>query len=379
MYRMKIHIESPFGTYCLQRYPILKKQLLRAWDAADEYLLNDLHTQDSALKDKKLLIFNDAFGALSTALSQYNPTVVTDSFVSKSAIIKNLQNNDISTTAVTILTSLDEMTVKYDTVLIKLPKSMDYLRFFIDKMSNHIDKNTTIIIAGMVKSIPKTTWKLLEQHLGHTQTSLAVKKAKLIKVKADNINTSCDYPQIFVQEKTNFKIYNHANVFSKKSLDIGTRFLLQNLPQLESIKNIIDLGCGNGIVGLNLIHQYPLAQVMFTDESYMAVESAHLSVSHNDIDPKKHIFKVNNCLDGIETESVDLIVCNPPFHESHTIGIHIALKMFQQSYNALKSKGYFLVIANRHLPYYAHLKRIFTRVENIASNKKFSISLMQKN
>lgn len=379
MQHMNIQMKSPFGTFCLNRYPHLKKQLLRAWDAADEYLLNELNVQSNDLHDKNILIFNDAFGALSTALSQYNPIVVTDSIIAKSAIIQNLQNNDLTTTSATIISSLDALWGKYDLILIKLPKSMDYLRFFIDKISHHIDENTCIFVAGMVKSIPKTTWKLLEQTLGSTQTSLAVKKAKLIRVKADNINTHCDYPNTYIQENTHYKIYNHANVFSKKSLDIGTRFLLQNLPQLENIKDIIDLGCGNGVVGLNLIHQYPQARVMFTDESFMAVESARLTVRHNDINAQKHVFKVNNCLDEIEKESVDLIVCNPPFHESHSIGIHIALNMFHQSYNTLKSKGYFLVIANRHLPYYAHLKRIFTHVKNVASNNKFSIFLMQKN
>ena len=376
---MNIQMKSPFGTFCLNRYPHLKKQLLRAWDAADEYLLNELNVKSNELDSKNILIFNDAFGALSTALSRYNPTVVTDSIVAKSAIIKNLQNNNLLITSVNIISSLDALRDKYDLILIKLPKSMDYLRFFIDQISSHIDENTSIIVAGMLKSMPKTTWKLLENSLGSTQTSLAVKKAKLIRVKADNINTHCDYPCTYIQENSNFKIYNHANVFSKKSLDIGTRFLLQNLPQLENVKNIIDLGCGNGVVGLNLINHYPQAHVMFTDESYMAVESARLTLSHNNIDYQKHTFKVNNCLDGIEKESVDLIVCNPPFHESHSIGIHIALNMFQQSYNTLKSKRYFLVIANRHLPYYAHLKRIFKHVENIASNKKFSIFLMQKN
>lgn len=375
---MNITFESPYGMLSLKRYPIQKKQVLRAWDAADEYILKELKTQSNDLMNKKILIFNDAFGALCTALSHYNPTVVTDSFVSKSAIKKNFQNNHLTHSSVTILNSLNSLSEPYDIVLIKLPKSMDYLRFFLHKIANHIDEKTNIIVAGMVKSIPKTTWKLLESNLGRTETLLAVKKAKLIKVKADNVHTSNEYPQVFLQDKTHIKIYNHANVFSKKSLDIGTRFLLQNLPQLKNIEKIIDLGCGNGIVGLNLSFQYPQAQVMFTDESYMAVESARLTVSHNGIDTKKHVFNVNNCLDGIDEKSVDLIVCNPPFHESHTIGIHTALNMFQQSYKTLKSKGYFLVIANRHLPYFGHLKRIFKQVKIHASNKKFTVFLMQK-
>jgi 16S rRNA (guanine1207-N2)-methyltransferase len=375
---MNTHFKSPFGTYCLQRYPIFKNQQLRAWDAADEYLLKELGEKKSVLKNKKCLIFNDAFGALSTALYSYNPTIVVDSYVSKLAIVQNFKDNDLDLSSINIFSSLDELAGNYDFVCIKMPKSMDYLRYFIHNLSTHINESSHIIIAGMVKAMPKTTWDLLEQSIGSTQTSLSVKKAKLITVKFENKYIKNEYPKFFIQEETNFKIYNHASVFSKKSLDIGTRFLLQNIPELDNIKSIIDLGCGNGVVGLNLMHKYPKSQVMFTDESTMAVESARLTVKNNNHDCDDHIFRVNNCLDNIEPNSTDFIVCNPPFHESHSIGIQIALKMFQQSYNTLKLKGYFLVVANRHLPYYAHLKRIFKRVINVSSNKKFTIYLMQK-
>jgi len=372
-------MKTSFGTFCLQRYPLIKNQNLRAWDAADEYLLHDLQNQKPTLNQNKILIFNDAFGALSIALSSFIPTVITDSYISKSSIINNLENNNKHQTSINILSSLDDLTENYNYVLIKMPKSLDYLLYFLDKLSTHIVENTVIIVAGMVKHLPKTTWDVLQKNLGSTETSLTVKKAKLIRVKFEKKTIKNNYPQFFIQENTPYKIYNHANVFSKKTLDIGTRFLLQNLPQFEKIESIIDLGCGNGIVGLNLIHKYPQAQVMFTDESYMAIESARLTVSHNNIDVNNHVFKINNCLDDIAINTADLIVCNPPFHESQNIGIQIALKMFQQSYSILKAKGYFIVIANRHLPYFAHLKRIFKKVENVASNRKFSIYLMQKN
>ncbi|WP_338024440.1 methyltransferase [Bathymodiolus japonicus methanotrophic gill symbiont] len=43
---------------------------------------------------------------------------------------------------------------------------------------------------------------------------------------------------------------NHANVFSHKNLDIGTRFFLEHLPKGNQYQQVIDLGCGNGVVGL---------------------------------------------------------------------------------------------------------------------------------
>ncbi|WP_268640528.1 methyltransferase, partial [Escherichia coli] len=78
-----------------------------------------------------------------------------------------------------------------------------------------------------------------------------------------------------------------------------------------------DLGCGNGVIGLTALAQNPEAQVTFVDESYMAVASSELNVEHNlpqELDRCQ--FEVNNALAGIERESVQAVLCNPPFHAS---------------------------------------------------------------
>ena len=60
------------GEFQLSRYPMRKKELLRAWDAADEYLLNyfhELYSKIEAQKKLNILIINDSFGALSISLA----------------------------------------------------------------------------------------------------------------------------------------------------------------------------------------------------------------------------------------------------------------------------------------------------------------------
>ncbi|MCF6289093.1 MAG: methyltransferase [Proteobacteria bacterium] len=364
------------NTLKLYRYPRSKQQNLQAWDAADEYLFEHILTYDTPQAKQRMLIFNDSFGALSLALQKFQPDVVTDSIVSKIAIIKNAELNKIQTA--NLFHSLSDHTGKYDYVLIKLPKTLDYLRYFLTKIRLHIDDNTKVIVAGMIKFMPKTVWQALEDLLGNTTTSLAKKKARLIFVKVEKNIQQTPFPTSFQLKNSNLKIFNHANVFSKQSLDIGTRFLLQNLPKLADIKTIIDLGCGNGIVGLHLTQQYPQAQITFTDESYMAVASAKLTAEYNLKTISQHHFMVNNCLDGFTKKSVDLIVCNPPFHQSHSIGLNTAVQMLQQSFSTLKQGGHFIVVANRHLPYYSHLKRIFANVVIIASNHKFNIFQMRR-
>ena len=165
---------------------------------------------------------------------------------------------------------------------------------------------------------------------------------------------------------------HHANVFSRDSLDIGTRFLLQHLPKNEKAQTIVDLGCGNGVVGMCLAEQHPQAELYFVDESYMAVASAKQNFLHAFIDRQAE-FCVVNGLTEFETESIDLIVCNPPFHQQNAVGNQIALSLFKQSKRVLKKGGELWVIGNRHLGYHINLKSDFGYCNEVASNNKFVI------
>ena len=57
------------GEFELNRLPKRPVELLRAWDAADEYLLNTLAEDLKPPADARIVIFNDSFGALAVALS----------------------------------------------------------------------------------------------------------------------------------------------------------------------------------------------------------------------------------------------------------------------------------------------------------------------
>ena len=89
-------------------------------------------------------------------------------------------------------------------------------------------------------------------------------------------------------------------------------------------------------------------------------------------------FCVTDGLTEFETESMDLIVCNPPFHQQNTVGNQIAISMFKQSQRVLRKGGSLWVIGNRHLAYHVDLKKIFKNYNEIASNAKFVIWQVSK-
>lgn len=372
---MHIQLETPQVRLQLQRLPYRKNDTLQAWDAADSYLLQHLAEQDVPPLDSHIVIVNDGFGALALGLQAYQPTAISDSYLSQQATLINARNNGIDPANIKLLDSLTLPDKPIDYLLIKAPKTLALLEHQLLTLKPLLQSSGKIIVAGMVKTLSANIWKMLERLIGQTQTSLAVKKARLIFATSDlNLKLpETPYPLQYRLEHTDFLISNHANVFSRDSLDIGTRLLLQHLPEDTSYRHIIDLGCGNGVVGLMIASQLKDAQLYFVDESFMAVASAKQNFQNAFGEQRQAEFRVGDCLQGFAEQMADCIVCNPPFHQQHAIGDHIAWQMFQQAHRVLRKGGELRVIGNRHLNYHQHLKKLFGHWEAVASNAKFVI------
>lgn len=373
---------SPFGVSVLKRYPEPvgrgQQQSLRAWDAADEYLLQQcLEWKNSSelTADSSVVLVNDAFGALAVALHDFSPISVTDSFLAHEACRRNYQANSLDLNEVTLLDSFQLPSNCADIVLIKVPKTLALLEDQLYRLREVIGENTKIVAAGMVKHIHTSTLKLFESILGVTSTSLAKKKARLIFCQANRTNWSgkSPYPTEYTLEGTHYLVSNHANVFSRASLDIGTRLFLKHLPSGFDGKDIVDLGCGNGLLGLVAASKNPSARLHFYDESYMALASAKENMAREYGDRITTNYHVDNCLENAESNSADLILINPPFHQGNVIGDFIAWQMFVDAKRVLRPGGQVWVVGNRHMGYHLKLERLFGACTTEASDAKFVI------
>lgn len=365
--------KTPRGEFELHRLPARKRELLRAWDAADEYLIQTL--VDQPLPQQNVLIINDGFGALAVALNACLPVSWSDSWLAHQALGENLSRNHIAPDTVKILPSTETPDTPPELVLIKVPKSMALLEDQLIRLKPRLSSRSRVLVAGMVKTMPASLWKLLEKIIGPTETSRAQKKARLIEVTVDtHLQLPANpYPCTWRLQELDLDLISHANVFSRDKLDIGTRFLMQNLPQTEGEGDVIDLGCGNGVLGMMAAQQNPQAKLHFVDESYMAIASARENFKQLDATLQRAEFHIADGLSAFANDSADLILCNPPFHQSHALGDTVALSMFKQSARVLRESAELWVVGNRQLGYHVKLKRWFNHVEHISSNRKFVI------
>lgn len=382
-------ISTAFGSFQLNRFPLRKNETLRAWDAADEYLLNTVYDNYlSVLNTGHLLVINDQFGALSCSLSAYALINWSDSYVSHLSAQQNLEQNNLNH-EVTFLPATTEPKQSFSLVLIRVPKSQALLTLQLSQLRSVINSETIIIAAGMSKYIHRSTLQLFENILGPTETSLAVKKSRLIFTKLDQQLTPEPIKkyQNHTDKELGITLYNQANVFAREKFDIGARFFIQQFSELPQSNNIIDLGCGNGILGIMAKRHQPQSNIHFADESYMAVDSARYNYQKQFPDTEASYYQSDSLSQTpwftktsatLSLPAPDLILCNPPFHQQHTISDHIAWRMFTQSKQVLAKNGGLWVIGNRHLNYHIKLKRLFGDCQTIAGNKKFVVLAARK-
>ncbi|MEN2508565.1 class I SAM-dependent methyltransferase [Stutzerimonas stutzeri] len=366
-------LESPYARLDLIRQPEQPNEPLQAFDAADEYLLTQLHEQQLPA-GSRVLILNDSFGALACALAQQaEVTSSGDSHLAHLALEKNLQRNGLATDSVTFVPASEAVQGPFDRVLIRVPKTLALLEEQLIRLHGQLAPGAQVIAAAMIKHLPRAAGDLLEKYIGPVQASLAVKKARLLTAtpvqKAAPVSP---YPTRYRLDQPAIELLNHANLFCREDLDIGTRAFLPHLPRALGNLRVADLGCGNGVLGIVYALGNPQAQLTLVDESYMAVQSARENWQAILGDRPADI-RAGDGLAEQPMDSLDLVLCNPPFHQQQVVGDFLAWRMFTQAKTALAKGGELWIVGNRHLGYHLKLKRLFGKVEQVAATPKFVI------
>ena len=366
-------LETPFAQLDLIRQPEQPNEPLQAFDAADEYLLNHLAQQQPGA-GTRVLVLNDSFGAIAASLAgRVQVSSSGDSFLAAQALEKNLVRNGLAFDAVPQVPASATVQGPFDRVLVRVPKTLALLEEQLIRLQGQLAPGAEVIAGAMIKHLPRAAGDLLERYIGPVQASLAVKKARLLVAtyQAKPVAAS-PYPSRYRLDAPAIELLNHANVFCREGLDIGTRAFLPHLPKNLGSARVADLGCGNGVLAIASALNNPQAHYTLVDESFMAVQSAtenwHAALGERDVN-----IHPGDGLAGRAPQSLDVVLCNPPFHQQQVVGDFLAWRMFQQAREALVPGGALYIVGNRHLGYHSKLARLFRGVEQVAATPKFVI------
>ncbi|WP_313713381.1 methyltransferase [Pseudomonas sp.] len=371
-------LTTPYAELDLIRQPDQANDPLQAFDAADEYLLEQLHAQGLEA-GSRALVLNDSFGALAASVAGQLQVVSSgDSHLARMALEKNLVRNGKAFDSVPFVPASEHWQGPFGRVLVRVPKTLALLEEQLIRLQGHLAPGAQVIAAAMIKHLPRAAGDLMEKYIGPVQASLAQKKARLLTATvADRPAATSPYPTRYLLDAPALELLNHANVFCREGLDIGTRAFLPHLPRNLGNARVADLGCGNGVLAIASALANPDAHFTLVDESYMAVQSAQENWQAA-LGERPVVVMPGDGLAGVEKQSLDVVLCNPPFHQQQVVGDFLAWRMFQQAREALVVGGALYIVGNRHLGYHSKLARLFRGVEQVAATPKFVILKARK-
>ncbi|MBK1872055.1 class I SAM-dependent methyltransferase [Marinobacter sp. 1-3A] len=351
---------------------------LRAWSSADELLLQEAFGHLAIAPDSQVLVVDDQYGALTLGLSPFSPAVVADSAQLGPALALNATLNPACTAPEHVFSWLQPPAGTYDLILLKIPRETDYLDWLLRWANGALKQGGVILAAGMIKHLPDRSVDVFARTVNVEKVSRAVKKARLITCRQGEARLD-NWPGTWkgydLADIPGVRANAMPAVFAREKLDIGTRLLLPHLkPALEFCHpgaRVLDLACGNGVLGLSGLAVRADIQMTFSDVSSQAVLSARSNVETAYPDAKASFLHA----DGISGEQglFDRILLNPPFHEGGVVGDHIALRLFEQAAQNLSDTGRLTMVGNRHLGYHKSLRRYFSQVRQLDANPKFVV------
>ena len=384
-------------TYRFQRYPASDNRSLRPWSAADEHILNYLEEQGPVPRHP--IICHDRFGFLTVLLHQHRPYFIVTQKSQEKALFRNLIKNSLTAANLPIRNPLMPLKrrikdatayepLPVELALMKVPKSLDLFRLYLYQLSRNLTSEAKVICGFMTRHFTKQMLEIAASFFESVEQSKAWKKSRLLILSQPKPFVEQDLMQT-VRLDENTTLQQYPGVFSASKIDMATRFLLGHLRVKVEEKRVLDLGCGNGVLGLEVLRQNPEAELHLLDDSILAVESAKLNMTSiasgrvesgqsaeigvSDGKTGDQHFHWEDSLRSFPDDHFDLVVCNPPFHFEHEIDISVPLRLLKEVERCLKPSGRLLMVANWHLNYKIHLEKWFEQVTVIAKNKKFGI------
>lgn len=133
-------------------------------------------------------------------------------------------------------------------------------------------------------------------------------------------------------------INSSSGIFSVKEIDFGTRLLIENAK--INGRDVLDLGCGYGIIGIALKKNNPNIDMTMIDVNDRAVASAKDNCVSNGIDAKvlrSDIFSHPE----LKSKMFDAILTNPPF----SAGKKLCFQFIEEGAKHLNKGGLFQLVA----------------------------------
>lgn len=247
----------------------------------------------------------------------------------------------------------------YDQAIIFLPKSKELTEYLLQTTAAHLKPQGELFLVGEKRAGIERAGKQLDQY-GKAVKLDSARHCQLWQCRIDRPVTAkplaewASSYQVDMKDHAPMQVISLPGVFSHGRLDKGTDLLLQHLKQLPH-GDLLDFGCGSGIVGTFLKLKYPQQTVHFLDVDAFALAATALTLQANQISLEDGDHKTVNIIAGRgiadAPQHLSAIISNPPFHQGVHTNYQASEDLLKQSAKHLKSGGQLRIVANSFLRY----------------------------
>ena len=255
--------------------------------------------------------------------------------------------------------------IPFDSAVIFLPKSKDLTDYLLNAVASRLPGGEVFLVGEKRSGIEGAAKQL--NPFGKPRKLDSARHCQLWQVTvaeapvAKSLESLAQHYQLDLAEGP-LKVVSLPGVFSHGRLDRGSALLLEHLDKLPS-GNLLDFGCGAGVLGAAVKRRYPHNHVILLDVDAFATASSRLTLAANGLDAEVLTG------DGIDSAPMGLsaILSNPPFH----VGVHTDYlateNLLRKAAKHLKNGGELRLVANSFLRYQPlieeHLGRCVTKAE----------------
>ena len=168
----------------------------------------------------------------------------------------------------------------------------------------------------------------------------------------------------------NLKFYTDNGVFSKESVDFGTKTMLESFTTNKENAKVADIGCGYGVISIFLAKKYPTYKFTMVDVNNRVLELSKKNIELNKIENKVEVLE-SSSFDNVEG-NFDIVLTNPPIRA----GKKIVHKIMTDSYEHLNPQGELWVVIQKKQGMASCKKLLedtFSMVEVVSKNKGYYI------
>jgi 16S rRNA (guanine1207-N2)-methyltransferase len=141
--------------------------------------------------------------------------------------------------------------------------------------------------------------------------------------------------------------------------------LIRHLPLLAGAG--ADFGCGVGLLTLKVLESPEVRHISLIDIDRRALDAARRNVT----DPRAELGWRD--IRQAALRDLDFVIMNPPFHDGGAEDRSLGEGFIRRAAASLRPGGVCWLVANRHLPYEAHLKTLFASARLVEQGDGFKI------